>query len=80
MGVLEFEIMASDGVSWIHGAIDGVEVTRASFRECHGPFRRELVQIDTPPEHQRRGYAIALLRYLADVEPRGPLILDPPMR
>lgn len=74
---LHFEIVTGDRVSWIHGSVDGVVVTRASFKECADPFRRELVQIDTPPEHQRNGYALALLRYLAAAEPQGPLIDSP---
>jgi len=77
MRVPVFEIVTSESVSWIHGKIDGVEVTRASFKECHDPFRRELIQVDTPPEYQRKGYATALLRHLADTEPHGPLVDSP---
>ncbi len=77
ISALEFEIITREKISWIHGCIDGVEVTRASFKECDDPFRRELVQMDTPPEYQRKGYALALLRYLARAEPQGPLIDSP---
>ena len=77
MNVPDFEIITSDQVCWVHGKMNGVEVTRASFKKCDDPFRRELVQMDTPPEHQRKGYALALLRYLATAEPRGPLIDSP---
>lgn len=77
MAALEFELITGEKFSWIHGSVDGVEVTRASFKECDDPFRRELVQIDTPPEYQRKGYALALLRYLATAEPQGPLIDSP---
>lgn len=77
MTVPVFELVTSEKGSWVHGWIDGVEVTRASFKECSDPFRRELVQVDTPPEYQRKGYALSLLQYLASVEPRGPLIDSP---
>jgi hypothetical protein len=77
MAVPDFEIVTGEKVSWVHGRIDGVEVTRASFKECVDPFRRELVQVDTPPEHQRNAYARALLRHLANAEPQGPLIDSP---
>lgn len=73
----DFEIITSDQVSWVHGTVNGVEVTRASFKECDEPFRRELVQIDTPPEHRRNGFALALLRFLANARPHGPLINSP---
>lgn len=72
-----FEITSEQRQSWIRGTIDGIEVTRASFKECHDPYRRELIQIDTAPEHQRHGYALALLRHLEQAEPRGPLIDSP---
>mgnify|MGYP001766198939 CR=1 FL=1 len=75
--VPEFEVVSDERQSWVHGRVGGVEVTRASFKECEEPFRRELIQIDTPPEHQRQGYALALLRYLESVEPAGPLIDSP---
>lgn len=72
-----FEITSDPRQSWIIGTIDGIEVTRASFKECEDPYRRELIQIDTAPEHMRRGYALALLRHLEHAEPKGPLIDSP---
>lgn len=72
-----FAITSDPRQSWIRGTIDGIEVTRASFKECEDPYRRELIQIDTAPEHQRHGYALALLRHLEQAEPRGPLIDSP---
>lgn len=77
MAALEFEITTGEKISWIHGSIDGVVVTRASFKEYDDPFRRELIQMDTPPEYQRKGYALTLLSYLATAEPRVPLIDSP---
>lgn len=75
--VPEFEIVSGEQYSWIHGRIDGTEVTRASFKECADPYRRELIQVETPPEHQRRGHALALLRHLEHAEPQGPLVDSP---
>jgi GNAT superfamily N-acetyltransferase len=72
-----FEIISDPRQSWIRGTLDRSEVTRASFKECDDPYRRELIQVDTAPEHQRQGYALALLRYLERAEPRGPLIDSP---
>lgn len=48
-----FDITSEPRQLGIRGTIDGVEVTRASFKECDDPYRRELIQIDTAPEHQR---------------------------
>lgn len=73
----DFEIVSGEPISWVHGRLDGVEVTRASFKECDEPYRRELIQLDTPPEHQRRGYSVALLGHLEQAEPPGPLIDSP---
>lgn len=73
----DFQIVSGEPNSWVHGQVDGVEVTRASFKECDEPYRRELIQLDTPPEHQRRGYTLALLRYLEQADPPGPLIDSP---
>lgn len=41
-----FEITSDARQSWIRGTIDGIDVTRASFKECADPYRRELIQID----------------------------------
>ncbi|MEI2713923.1 MAG: hypothetical protein V9G04_11720 [Nocardioides sp.] len=73
----DFEIVCGEPNSWVHGKVDGVEVTRASFKECDEPYRRELIQLDTPPEHRRRGYALSLLQHLEQAEPPGPLIDSP---
>lgn len=73
----DFEIVSDERTSWIRGKIEDIEVTRASFKECDDPYRRELIQLDTPPEHQRRGYAVALLRHLESAEPSGPLVDSP---
>jgi hypothetical protein len=35
----QFEIVTGEKLSWIHGSIDSVEVTRASFKECDWIFR-----------------------------------------
>lgn len=73
-----FDITSEPRQLGIRGTIDGVEVTRASFKECDDPLPPRV----DPDRHNSRasaghGYALALLRHLEQAEPRGPLIDSP---
>lgn len=57
-----------------------VQVSSVTYRQDSDSGRLELVQVDTPPEFQRRGHARHALRHLVVAFPKMKIINSPSLQ